>query len=64
MRINEDPSSDTFLKEAFTLLGLAIFTVSLRFLVRVQAGGFQKLRLDDWGMVVAVVCDMGPALSP
>jgi hypothetical protein len=64
MRINEDPSRDDFLKEAFTLLGLAFFIVSLRFLVRVQAGGLRKLRLDDWGMVVAVVCDIGPALSP
>jgi hypothetical protein len=64
MRIDADPSSKAFAKEALTLLAFAIFIVFLRFFARIQAGGLRKLRLDDWGMIVAVVCDIGPALSP
>jgi hypothetical protein len=64
MRVDTDPSSKAFAKEALILLAFAIFVVFLRFLARIQAGGLRKLRLDDWGMAVAVVCNMNPASPP
>ncbi len=41
--------------EFWTHLGVAIFVVFLRCFARIQIAGIRKLRLDDWGMQVAVV---------
>jgi len=55
---------DHLRKEALILLALAIVSVLLRFLGRIQATGFRKLELDDWGMIVAVVSNESPDGPP
>lgn len=64
MLLMVNPPGSDFAKEAWTLLAFAIVTVFLRCFARIQATGLRKLRLDDWGMKVAVVCDESPALPP
>jgi hypothetical protein len=59
-----NPPGDDFAKEALTLLAFAIVIVFLRCSARIQATGLRKLKVDDWGMKVAVVCDESPALPP
>jgi hypothetical protein len=49
------PEPHPLQRESSTLLALAIVVVVLRFLARIQVTGVRRLRLDDWGMVVALV---------
>lgn len=49
------PIGDGFHTEVWTLLAISIVTVVLRCLARIQITGVRKLRLDDYGMKVAVV---------
>jgi hypothetical protein len=43
--------------EAWLLLALVIPVVVIRFLARIQVAGLRKLKLDDWGMKIALVSD-------
>ncbi|KAK4234864.1 hypothetical protein C8A03DRAFT_18304 [Achaetomium macrosporum] len=47
--------SDSFVTEAFTLLGVGLFIIGLRLYVRISQAGFKRLHADDYLMVVAAV---------
>ncbi|KAK3294441.1 uncharacterized protein B0H64DRAFT_463329 [Chaetomium fimeti] len=46
---------DSFVQEAFTLLGIGLFVIGLRFHVRISSSGIKNLRVDDYLMIVAAV---------
>lgn len=48
-------SGNNFGRESWTLIAFAFAVVVLRCVARIQVTGVRKLRLDDWGMKVAVV---------
>ena len=44
---------DAFVQEAFTLLGIGLFVIGLRFYVRISSCGIKHLHVDDYLMIVA-----------
>ncbi|KAJ4300075.1 hypothetical protein N0V88_002744 [Collariella sp. IMI 366227] len=46
---------DSFVKEAFSLLGVGLFIIGLRLYVRISTAGLKGLHVDDYFMVVAAV---------
>lgn len=44
---------DAFFQEAFTLLGVGLFVIGLRFYVRISSSGIKHLHADDYLMIVA-----------
>ena len=55
MAISSLPPGDHFDVEVWILLALSIAVVFVRCFARIQVTGMWKLKLDDWGMVVALV---------
>lgn len=55
MALSPLPPGHGFSTEPWFLLGFAICIVIIRCLARIQVTGIRHLRLDDWGMKVAVV---------
>jgi hypothetical protein len=47
--------SDSFVTEAFTLLGVGLSIIGLRLYVRISQAGLKRLHADDYLMVVAAV---------
>jgi hypothetical protein len=50
--------ADEFNREAFTLLGVGTAVVALRTYARISMVGFSRLMLDDYLMLVALVCNL------
>ncbi|KAH6632195.1 hypothetical protein F5144DRAFT_244773 [Chaetomium tenue] len=46
---------DTFVQEAFTLLGIGLFVIGLRLYIRISSSGIKHLHADDYLMIVAAV---------
>jgi hypothetical protein len=64
MALPPNPEPHPLQRESTLLLAIAIVVVILRCLARIQVTGVRKLRLDDWGMKVALVSDESPDVSP
>jgi len=64
MALPPSPHPYPLQRESSLLLALATVVVVLRCLARIQVTGVRKLRLDDWGMKVALVSNGSLDLSP
>ncbi|KAL2169069.1 hypothetical protein VTG60DRAFT_6491 [Thermothelomyces hinnuleus] len=46
---------DSFVREAFSLLGIGLFVIGLRLYVRISSAGLKHLHVDDYLMILAAV---------